>query len=285
MVRTPDMPKPIRHVVSAMSAADFGEQLAQNAPAAFDDPLILAEGDSWFNKFYPTGDNLLDQLDLPRGSRIIDHSWSGDKADDMFGAARLEPIAQYLDLAEYDAILLSAGGNDIISQIGNLLDGNGNAAALDAEKVADAFQKIETLLRAFCYSRNGTRNAETRIFIHAYDFVTPRDAPVKNHIAGPWVYPRLVANGVTDPQVQCDLLKDLLTRWQARLAILAEPASPQHVPGFHVLLSQGVLEPATSGTTSRSGDWEDEIHPTKAGYRKLAARLYNPVLRAVIDGA
>ncbi len=279
------MPRPIRHVVSATSAADFGQWLAESAPTAFDDSLFLAEGDSWFNKFYPTRDNLLDQLDLPRGSRIIDHSWSGDKAEDMFGANRLAAITQYLHLATYNAILLSAGGNDIIGQIGNLLKGTGNTAALDDAKINDAFKKIETLLRAFCYSRSGTRNAATRIFIHAYDFVTPRDAPVKNHIAGPWVYPRLLANGVTDPEVQRELLKDLLTRWQARLASLAEPTSSNHIPGFHVLLSQGVLNPAASGTTGRSGDWEDEIHPTKAGYLKLTARLYNPVLSAVIDGA
>jgi lysophospholipase L1-like esterase len=276
------MPKPIRHVVSATSAADFGQWLADNAPTAFDDPLILAEGDSWFNKFYPTKDNLLDQLDLPRGSRVIDHSWSGDKAADMFAANRLAPLRQYLELAPYRAILLSAGGNDIIGQVGQLLDGQGNGAQLDDVKVEHAFDEVETLLRAFSYARHGTQNEATRIFIHAYDFVVPRDAPVKHHIAGPWVYPRLVANGVTDSTVQTAIVKDLLERWLARLTTLAEPDSPKHIPGFHVLLTQGLLDPASPASEGRSGDWEDEIHPTTAGYQKLAKRLYNPLLKQII---
>jgi len=277
--------KPIRHIVSAISAADFASLLSETAPTAADDPMFLAEGDSWFNKFYPVDANLLDQLDLPKGCRIIDHSWSGDKADDMFGAARISEVAQYLDAFAYQAILLSAGGNDLISQIGNLLDGTGNSATLDEVKVDDAFRKLETLLRTFAYARNSTRNAETRIFIHAYDFVTPRNAPVRPNIVGPWVYPRLMAAGVTSKLVQRQLVTELLTRWLGRLTLLALPDSPKYIPGFHVLLSQGLLKPANANDTGRSGDWDDEIHPTKAGYRVIAERLYNPVLRAVLDGA
>jgi len=278
------MAKPIRHVVSATSAADFASMLGETAPTAFDDPMFLAEGDSWFNKFYPVGANLLDQLDLPKGCRIIDHSWSGDKTDDMFGRARIAEVAQYLDAFSYKAILLSAGGNDLISQIGNLLTATGNNARLDDAKLEDAFRKIETLLRTFAYARSGTRNAETRIFIHAYDFVTPRNAPVRRKIAGPWVYPRLKAAGVTDKAAQLRLVTELLTRWLDRLTLLALPDSPKYIPGFHVLLTQGLLEPANANDTGRSGDWEDEIHPTNAGYRLIAERLYNPVMRAVLAG-
>ena len=277
--------KPIQHTISSTSASDFDNWLTQTDPFATSDPMFLAEGDSWFNKFYPHEANLLDQLDLPRGCRIIDHSWSGDKADDMFGRNRISEISQYLDAFGYRAILLSAGGNDLISQIGELLNGRGNTANLHEGKLDDAFRKVETLLRTFAYCRIGTRNADTRIFIHAYDFITPRDAPVRFNVAGPWVYPRLMAAGVTNPADQLRLVTDLLTRWLARLTQLALPDSAQHIPGFHVLLSQGLLEPAQAGTRGRSGDWEDEIHPTSAGYRIIADKLYNPVLRAVLAGA
>lgn len=259
--------------------------LSETAPTAADEPMFLAEGDSWFNKFYPVGANLLDQLDLPRGCRIIDHSWSGDKADDMFGPTRIAAVAQYLDAFSYKAILLSAGGNDLISQIGNLLTGGGNNAELDSVALEDAFGRVEMLLRTFAYARAGTRNANTRIFIHAYDFVTPRNAPVRLNIAGPWVYPRLVAAGVTDKATQLRLVTELLTRWLDRLTQLALPQSTKYIPGFHVLLSQGLLKPANANDTGRSGDWEDEIHPTNAGYRVIAERLYNPVMRAVLAGA
>ena len=279
------MSRPIRYVVSATSAADFVERLTQTDPTAFDDHWLLAEGDSWFNKFYPARNNLLDQLDLPRGIRLIDHSWSGDKAEDMFGVNRLTQIAQYLDIKPYKAILLSAGGNDLIGQIGDFIDGSGSAAVLNDAKVDDAFQKVESLIRAFCYSRHGTPNESTRVFIHAYDYPTPRNAPTLGGAVGPWVYPRLMTIGIRDIDQQRGVVTDLLTRWQIRLAQLAEPTSPKHIPGFHVLLTQGLLRPAAPNTSGRSGDWEDEIHPSNAGYKVFAERLYNPVLRAILAGA
>lgn len=280
------MAKPIQHTISATSASDFESWINSTDPTALTDPLFLAEGDSWFNKFYPSRDNLLEQLDLSQRCRVLDHSWSGDKADDMFAPRRISALAHYLDLCQYKAILLSAGGNDIIGNIGTLLNGTGNAAKLSNTAVDDAFDHVEMLLRAFCDTRiTSTRNRATRVFIHAYDFVTPRNAPVKGNIAGPWVYPRLIQQGVTSPVAQRALVTELLKRWLARLSQLADPASAKHITGFHVFLSQGILTPANANDTGRSGDWEDEIHPTKDGYRKLAAKLVNPTLNGILNGA
>ncbi|MEQ1515197.1 MAG: hypothetical protein ABL931_01765 [Usitatibacteraceae bacterium] len=280
------MPKPIQHTIGATSASDFESRINATDPTALTDPMFLAEGDSWFNKFYPSRDNLLEQLDLSVRCRILDHSWSGDQADDMFAPRRIGALAQYLDLCQFKAILLSAGGNDIIGNIGSLLNGTGNATALSNTAVDGAFDHVESLLRAFCdCRRTSTRNRDTRVFIHAYDFVTPRNAPVKGKIAGPWVYPRLLAKGVTAPAAQLALVTELLMRWLARLSELADATSSRHIDGFHVFLSQGILKPANANDTGRSGDWEDEIHPSKDGYRKLAARLVNPTLNAILAGA
>ena len=280
------MSKPIQHTISATSASHFEDWINAVDPTALTDPIFLAEGDSWFNKFYPSRDNLLEQLDLNKRCRILDHSWSGDKADDMFSPTRIAAIAQYLDLAQYKAILLSAGGNDIIGNVGELLNGTGNTATLSHTKVEEAFDNVESLLRNFCAARaTSSRNRNTRIFIHAYDFVTPRNAPVNGNIAGPWVYPRLLAKSVTDPNAQLAIVTELLARWLARLIVLADAASPRHIAGFHVFLTQGILTPAATGDTGRSGDWEDEIHPTKAGYRKFAAKLWNPTLNGILNGA
>lgn len=280
------MTRPIHHAISATSASDFENWINATDLTALGDPLFLAEGDSWFNKFYPSRDNLLEQLDLSQRCRILDHSWSGDKADDMFAPRRIAAVAQYLDLCQYKAILVSAGGNDIIGNIGALLNGTGNGATLSNGAVENAFDHVEALLRAFCDARaRSSRNRMTRIFIHAYDFVTPRNAPVKGNIAGPWVYPRLIAKGVTAPAAQLALVTELLTRWLARLTLLADPTSAQHIAGFHVFLSQGILTPANANDTGRSGDWEDEIHPSKAGYRKIAAQLVNPTLNGILNGA
>ncbi len=280
------MPKPVQHTISATSAADFDQWLTETDPFATSDPMFLAEGDSWFNKFYPARDNLLEQLDLSQPCHILDHSWSGDKADDMFATKRIDAIAQYLDLYQYKAILLSAGGNDIIGNVGTLLSSVGYTVMLSDNAVEAAFDNVEMLLRNFCTARSkSSRNATTRIFIHAYDFITPRNAPVKGNIAGPWVYPRFIANDVVNQSVQLALISELLTRWLARLTTLADPASAKHIDGFHVFLTQGILTPAKARDTGRSGDWEDEIHPTKEGYRKIAAQLINPTLNAILAGA
>jgi hypothetical protein len=280
------MPRPIQHTIGAVSAADFDRTIRDTDPNFETYKLFFADGDSWFNKFYPARANLLEQLDLPRGCHMLDHSWSGDKADDMFAPKRIAAAAQYLDAYPYKAILLSAGGNDIIGNIGALLSGTGNSATLSNSAVNAAFDNVESLLCNFCNARSqSTQNKSTRIFIHAYDFVTPRNAPVKGNIAGPWVYPRLIAKDVDDATVQKALVTELLTRWLARLTVLATPGSPKHINGFHVLLSQGVLIPANAADTGRSNDWEDEIHPSKDGFRKLADRLVSPVLRGILAGA
>jgi hypothetical protein len=39
------------------------------------------------------------------------------------------------------------------------------------------------------------------------------------------------------------------------------------------------LEPAVSNATGRSGDWVNEIHLTRAGYRKLG-RAWSPEIEA-----
>jgi lysophospholipase L1-like esterase len=280
------MPRPISHTIGAISAADFDNTIRATDPNFDTYNLFFAEGDSWFNKFYPVRGNLLEQLDLPRGCHMLDHSWSGDKADDMFAPHRISAAAQYLDAYPFKAILLSAGGNDIIGNIGALLSGTANNATLSNTAVDAAFDEVVGLLSNFCAARTqSTRNAATRIFIHAYDFVTPRNAPVKGNIAGPWVYPRLIAKGVTNQAKQKALVTELLTRWLARLTTLAEPGTATSIAGFHVLVTQDILTPAHANDTARSGDWEDEIHPSVAGYKKICEKLVNPVLRGVLAGA
>ena len=50
------------------------------------------------------------------------------------------------------------------------------------------------------------------------------------------------------------------------------------IENFHVADTRGALTPAAASATGPSGDWENEIHPSAAGYRKLAERV-SPVVR------
>jgi hypothetical protein len=118
------------------------------------------------NKFYPVRGNLLEQLDLPRGGHMLDHSWSCDKVDNMFHPHRISATAQYLDTYPYKAILLSAGCNDVISNIGELLSGTGNNATLSNTAVDAAFDDIDGLLilNELGFSRCYVTRRKRRIF-------------------------------------------------------------------------------------------------------------------------
>jgi lysophospholipase L1-like esterase len=50
---------------------------------------------------------------------------------------------------------------------------------------------------------------------------------------------------------------------------------------IYLIETQQALIPAQPGTTGPSNDWENEIHPTPGGYRKLAA-LWRPVIEAQV---
>ncbi len=275
------MAAPSRKVVSPFRAGELHEYLQAADPVALQEPAIFAEGDSWFSKFFPARNNLLDALDLRRNAQVFDHSWSGDQAVDMLVGNRLAGLKDYFDTFRFHAILLSAGGNDVIAGIGSMLDGNGNASRLVDAEVGKRFDELETLIRAFCDARaTSVLNAATPILIHAYDRMTPRDAPVIHLGIGPWVRPRLVAAGVTAPNAQKRIVDDLLGRWFQRLLQMVTAGNA--IAALHVLHTQGTLDEADSASTGRSGDWEDEIHPTRGGFRKITTQFYNPLLDMLI---
>lgn len=49
-----------------------------------------------------------------------------------------------------------------------------------------------------------------------------------------------------------------------------------------LLDQRGLLTLAEPGSTGVSGDWMDEIHPTSAGFAKLAQQRWNPWLARIL---
>jgi hypothetical protein len=62
-----------------------------------------------------------------------------------------------------------------------------------------------------------------------------------------------------------------------RLADVIKEAAGRY-PVMHVVDTRGTLTAAMAGTTGPDGDWENEIHPTKSGYRRLADKYATEVL-------
>jgi hypothetical protein len=110
--------KPWRKMIRCDTpSGDFeiiNKYVADNRP----EKLIYAEGDSWFDKFTPipnTRTNLLQEIRLPYHTVVVDVSTVGDESGDMvkgWQAWRTEALFRF-GMHGFDAILLSAGGNDL----------------------------------------------------------------------------------------------------------------------------------------------------------------------------
>jgi lysophospholipase L1-like esterase len=255
-------------------------------------PCIVAEGDSWFSLGSVPPKNVLQELDFSTHSAVVNLAYPGDTAADMerelkaSGGRRVDVwLSEFGSVVcdrsayRYSAILLSAGGNDLIDAVPHLLRQGVDYAAADPAHPQDivdaaALAKFDDFLK-----RNLTAlvqfvrdqpspNRDAPIFIHTYDYPTPNDARATlfgRPVGSAWLYPRLVAAGVPTAFWQ-PLMRHLVDH-------LADGLQSLVLPDFHVVRTTGLLVPAALGATGASGDWENEIHATAAGYRKIARKL------------
>ena len=111
--------------------------------------------------------------------------------------------------------------------------------------------------------RNTALNASTPIFLNSYDTPTARNAPALTGI-GPWLYTGYQKNHIDPtlwPSLTAGLFKDIrgvINGWcDGRTEVYAVPTT-------------GILTPAKPGTSGSNGDWANEIHPNKTGWKKQA---------------
>ncbi len=262
--------------------------------------LIYAEGDSWFDKFTPiaqAGSNLLALLRLPRFAGLVDVSHIGDTSQNMVSGWQRRQTRAMFKLFDFNAIVLSAGGNDLKNLFASLYDDLGERRqgrvaiarareldALDRGQVLDEhFDKVMQDIQDFIALRNGSARVMTRgapLFLHGYDYLQPRPAPAQVFAgtslgAGPWIYPSLQHAGLDDAQMRtaaAAVIDVLNVRLRALVAALPADAN------VWLLDQRGLLILAEPRSTSTSGDWIDEIHPAHAGFEKLAQARWNPWL-------
>lgn len=248
---------------------------------------VLAEGDSWFDKFTPLfhgNTNLLDLIRTPFGddAAVVDVSHIGDGIEDMVSGRQARQTRALLDTIDFRAILLSAGGNDVKNVFARLFE----EKARKREGLKPRMAEVELLdtrpdavaiiegtverIREFVKMRDESkRSQQAPIFLHGYDYLQPRPAGASIFAGsgvggGPWLYPVLAAAGLTSAEMLAatrrviDRLNELL---QARVATL---------DNVHVFDQRGVLVPAAPESGGDSNDWLDEIHPNAGGFAKLA---------------
>jgi hypothetical protein len=248
-------------------------------PALFDgtaQPRILAEGDSWFaypKKWILLGSpsNIILQLTQLGGYRIRSLAANGDEAVEMLAGSERERLIQTLAADPYDALLFSGGGNDIVGQynidylVRKKTAGLSGAALIDSVKfqrrldqVKSAYLDLLDLIARF------SKNPNAPVIAHTYDRAIPSGKGAK-FVAGlvsikAWIKPYLDPLGI--PLAEQQLIIDaMLDQFEAMLTGL-ESSFPGR---FHVVRTRPTVDPAT--------EWSNEIHPTPAGFRKIALKV------------
>ena len=269
-----DIAKRIKVHQANIERLETARESAGNLEAAVvNRPLVmLAQGDSWFD--YPLTGNGFPFVDTDVIAQlrrigampptILNLAHHGDAATDEMSLpkqqrmiAALRNKANWLD-GKPDAILFSAGGNDIAGdQFCIFLDFNdGHAAGLNKNRFTKALGMVEACYLDLFALRDRVAPG-VPIFGHCYDFPIPNGAHPS--CVGPWLKPSLdfcnwtVAKGTV-------IVHDALAAFRDVVKRLADvPAN-----NFHLVDTQGTLKPA---------DWANELHPDPAGFKKIAQKF------------
>jgi hypothetical protein len=238
---------------------------------------LLAEGDSWFSLGSVPYENLLMELDFPDKTILVNIAEPGDEIVDMANPTRVKLfkrlVATRTTAYQWDAILLSGGGNDLIRRAGEILRSGSTAEkCVDKAALGTCMQGVAEAYRALAAVRDasGSVNANRLMITHTYDYPTPRDSPALffgSRISGPWLYDDFVAKAIPESLwiPVADILLDALAT-----TILGLTKGSQAIPNLVVVDTRGTLDRAALGAKKKSHDWRNEIHPARSGYRKIA---------------
>lgn len=244
---------------------------------------VLAEGDSWFSFGSWRLQSLPQHLRFSKDTMIVTLAEPGDTITRMSNIAKNPALEMQLTNQsgqKWDAILLSGGGNDLIDNAGAIIPAS--ARQQSANKAPEEYCNLNVLRGTLtAVARGYARIVELRdrarispcvgkpIITHTYDRCTPRDAPARFAFLtqGPWLFPAMRAAKIPEGRWNevADYIMDALAE---RLLGLAET-----LPNFHVVETRGATVRAATGAKGDSNDSENEIHLTKGGCRKVAARV------------
>jgi hypothetical protein len=282
-------------------AAAYGQGDTGLFPFDLFDRQCLAQGDSWFSiGSIPPGltSNVLAELWLSNATVIVNCARPSKTLAHMADTLSETMFLRLLrgpSSFRWDAILLSGGGNDLIdaASVGpeaprdrRLLLRPDERTATPADATAylseDGWHTFERHLGEvfahFIAERASGQNWHTPTLLHNYALIVPRPSGA-GFISGPWLQPALAAFGIPIDDwagVAAELMKrlDRLLRDLVAAHLAADPADTLVV----VDTQAAGLVPADPTADGVSGDWQNEIHPTREGYKKLGRAW-----RAVLD--
>lgn len=266
---------------------------------------LLAQGDSWFSigALPPTRTTrVVAELKLLQSTVIVNCARPGEILKRMTNTTRQPDFLNLLGgrkAQRWHAILLSGGGNDLIDALGAGPDNppaqrllrtpaeRGTGPLTGADYVSEAGWEvfaahITQVFGDVVTARDAGINRGVPLLWHNYARVMPTNVGAGVG-AGPWLLPALERYQVAKED-RLKVSDELIARLGKLVAaIVAAHKARDATCNLHVVDSQGAgLVLADVDADGPSGDWINEIHPTREGYRK-AAEAWQMVLDPILN--
>jgi hypothetical protein len=246
-----------------------------------DYPVVVSEGDSWFS--FPGHANTIDHLDAmaKRRMSLLRLETSGDTLHNMVRGEQRAKLRRLLSNYPVDALLFSGGGNDVVGPelidfFDYVPDGRSWRDYVRQDALDTRIEEVKIAYTGLKQLRDQYR-PKCVIVTHGYDYARPSGKPTEYWLwpipvsvtVGPWIQNSLRARNINAARDQQEVVNLLIDRFNEALATLADAK-------FIVLDNRNVLAKA---------EWSDELHPTRAGFRKIAKTFYDAVKTTVPKGA
>jgi hypothetical protein len=271
------MPKPVKRVSEARPRQAVFAASIKQFPKRL---VMITEGDSWFS--YPLNANLADYIEMMSDFSLLRLEHNGDEAREILGVGseQLKKLKYYLKSYPVEALLMSAGGNDLVAGelsklLGKKANGNTWQSTVQLAKLTSVLDEIVASYTRLLDARDALR-PKCVIIAHSYCYFQPTGRKATGPFgllhAGPWMRPVLVAKGLDPDTEGREFARYLVDQLHARLVALAAAR-----PRFQVVDMRTVLP-------VDDVHWADEIHPSGTGFRKLAEQCWRPLLRTQFPG-
>lgn len=235
---------------------------------------IKAEGDSWFAfpRILGTGGGIVDHLEDMLGQPITNMAHAGDETRAMLSLTDDQLPRLERELKDCDVLLFSGGGNDIAGeQLVTVLNDNTDGDVLKAINW-DRLRASLAMTRAMyddLFELRDSTNPNCIIITHEYDVPVPDGKAITLPLVpafifkrGPWLKPSLEWCGWRLPVNHEKIIHMILHEFAVMMRTLNK---------------RNHIHCKTQGVLSRS-DWHDEMHPNRAGFKKLASAIASDCL-------
>jgi len=243
---------------------------------------ILAEGDSWFaypSKWFVTKHpNLVSRISgwAKPNANFYSMASNGDEAVDMVSGKQKHQLVDILRWHEkaknrkpVDLLLFSGGGNDIVGSndferfIRPYQSGYTPRECLRIRRLKRKVKQIGLAYQELLDIRDHY-SPSTLVMTHTYDypFASKQGANFLGGLINTQGWMKRFMDEILIPdEIQTQVIRELMDMMAGESLKIAEERT-----GFNVV--------DTRGTLLNKHDWENEIHPDKAGFKAIADKMY-----------